>query len=93
MLHDEPVASYLTQQVDLTPEQLGAVHEALRFLLRDDRLKGEMVPLHQAYLRIRRAAGEGMCSGCGERWARRRGLCDRCYMRQRRERMRATDHP
>lgn len=79
------MASYLTRQVDFTPEQLGAVHEALRFLLRDDRLKGELVPLQEAFKRIRRAAGEGLCVECGERWATRKGRCDRCSMRARRK--------
>ncbi len=55
------------------------MHEALRFLLKDDRLQDELVPLRQAYKRIRKAAEASLCVDCGARWATRKSRCSRCY--------------
>lgn len=76
------VRSRVRHRVDFTDEQLGAVHEALRFLLKDDRLQDELVPLRQAYKRIRKAAEASLCVDCGARWATRKSRCSRCYMRE-----------
>lgn len=75
-----------TKTLTLTNEELEALWELGRYVLHPRRVSDDPAtrPLRSLMAKVRRQVNEILCRRCQQRPSRKLGLCDRCYMAERR---------
>jgi hypothetical protein len=76
-------------ELEVTTQEYRAVHDLLAYVLRPRALQDDpdTRPLRSFLGKWKQMRGDAMCSGCDRSIIYAKGLCRRCYMRERRRKM------